>query len=232
MGGYGQFCPVAKAAEVVCERWTPLILRELLVGSTHFNEIHRGVPACSPTLLSKRLKELERAGVIDRDVVGRSVIYRLTDAGRELYPVILGLGEWGQRWSRTDYRGDDLDPGLLLWDVRRGLTPGGLGDATVTIELVFPAMPPSRRHFWLVDDTREVDLCVSDPGRDVDVVVEADLRALTEIWLGDTSFRDALAARRVELSGPSRLTGRFPDWFGSHPRFAHIRAGRPDGSAA
>ncbi|MBS1838879.1 MAG: helix-turn-helix transcriptional regulator [Actinobacteria bacterium] len=225
MDGYGQFCPVAKAAEVICQRWTPLILRELLVGSTHFNEIHRGVPACSPALLSKRLKELQRAGVLDRVSHGGTVDYQLTDAGRELLPVIVGLGEWGQRWARTDYCPDDLDPGLLLWDVRRNLVPGGMGEGVVTIELVFPALPPSRRYFWLVDDAREVDLCVADPGRDVDVVVEADLRALTEVWMGDTRFTDAVAHDRVQLHGPSQLTRRFSDWFGEHPRFAHIRPG-------
>lgn len=231
MDGYGQFCPIAKAAEVVCERWTPLILRELLVGSTRFNEIHRGVPNCSPALLSKRLKELERAGILDRVVQGRSVAYRLTDAGRELFPVILGLGEWGQRWARTDYRPDDLDPGLLLWDVRRNLRPGGLGSGTTTVEFVFPALPSTRRFFWLVVDDRDVDLCVTDPGRDVDLVVEADLRTLTEVWLGDTEFVDAVADHRIAVSGPSGLTRRFPSWFGEHPNFARIPAGRRHGSA-
>jgi DNA-binding HxlR family transcriptional regulator len=112
--GYGQFCPVSKAAEVICQRWTPLILRKLLVGSSRFNEIRRGVPTCSPALLSKRLKELERAGIVERAVSDGASCYRLTDAGRDLFPIILALGEWGQRWVRTDYRADELDPGLLL----------------------------------------------------------------------------------------------------------------------
>jgi DNA-binding HxlR family transcriptional regulator len=220
--GYGQFCPVSKAAEVICQRWTPLILRELLVGSTRFNEIRRGVPTCSPALLSKRLKDLERAGIIKHEVSEGAGSYRLTDAGRELFPIILGLGEWGQRWVRTDYRADELDPGLLLWDVRRNLQPGGLGEALATIQFVFPSLPTKRRFYWLVVDAHDVDLCLIDPGREVDVTVEADLRTLTEVWMGDTGFAEALADGRIVLHGPTRLTRRIPAWFGQHPRFAMI----------
>ena len=150
MSGYGQFCPVSKAAEVLCQRWTPLILRELLVGSTRFNEIRRGVPTCSPALLSKRLKELEMAGVVERTATDAGTGYTLTEAGRELFPLIQGLGEWGQRWVRSDYGPDDLDPGLLLWDVRRFLAPGEFGDRRVVIQLMFPSMAPKQRYFWIV----------------------------------------------------------------------------------
>jgi DNA-binding HxlR family transcriptional regulator len=221
--GYGQFCPVAKAAEVICQRWTPLILRELLVGSTRFNDIRRGVPTCSPALLSKRLKELERAGIVAHETTGRASSYRLTEAGQELFPIVLGLGEWGQRWVRTDYRSDELDPGLLLWDVRRNLCPGGLGEQPVTIQFVFPAQTARRRFFWLIAGADDVDLCLVDPGREVDVTVEADLRALTEIWMGDTRFTDAVADGRIVLRGPRGLTSRIPAWFGQHPRFAGVR---------
>lgn len=222
MEGYGQFCPVSKAAEVVCQRWTPLILRELLVGSSRFNELRRGVPTYSPALLSKRLKDLERAGVVERSLADGTVSYRLTNAGRELLPIIQGLGEWGQRWVRTDYRSDELDPGLLLWDVRRNLAPGGLGAGTVTIQFKFPAVPAKRRFFWLVVDDHDVDLCLTDPGRTVDVTLEADLRALTEVWMGDARFLDAVADGRITLRGPSRLVRRIPGWFGQHPLFAKV----------
>jgi len=222
--GYGQFCPVSKAAEVICQRWTPLIVRELLVGSTRFNEIRRGVPTCSPALLSKRLRDLQRAGIIDRDASS----YRLTEAGRELLPIVLALGQWGQRWVRTDYRPDELDPGLLLWDVRRNLAPGGLGVPSATLQFVFPTLPLKRRFYWLVVDAHDVDLCLTDPGREIDVTIEADLRALTEVWMGDTRFTDALADGRITLRGPTRLTRRVPTWFGQHPQFAKIR---PAGSA-
>lgn len=223
MEGYGQFCPVSKAAEVICQRWTPLILRELLVGSTRFNEIRRGVPTCSPALLSKRLKDLERAQIVQRDASANGVSYSLTEAGRELMPIILGLGEWGQRWVRTDYRADELDPGLLLWDVRRNLRPGGLGTRPVTIQFVFPAVAAKHRFYWMVVDAQDVDLCLTDPGRQVDVTVEADLRTLTQIWMGDARFSDAVADRLVVLRGPTRLTRRIPTWFGRHPQFAHVR---------
>lgn len=223
MEGYGQFCPVSKAAEVICQRWTPLILRELLVGSTRFNEIRRGVPTCSPALLSKRLKDLERAQIVQREASAIGVSYSLTEAGRELMPIILGLGEWGQRWVRTDYRADELDPGLLLWDVRRNLRPGGLGTRPVTIQFVFPALAARHRFYWMVVDAQDVDLCLTDPGRQVDATVEADLRTLTQIWMGDARFSDAVADRLVVLRGPTRLTRRIPTWFGQHPQFAHVR---------
>ena len=169
-----------------------MILRELLVGSTRFNEIRRGVSTCSPAILSKRLKDLERAGIVERVVDNREITYSLTEAGRELLPIVLGLGEWGQRWVRTDYSPDELDPGLLLWDVRRNLQPGGLGDRRITIQFVFAALSAKGRYFWLVVDANEVDLCFTDPGREVDVIVEADLRTLTEIWMGDLGFETPL----------------------------------------
>lgn len=222
MDGYGQFCPVAKAAEIVCQRWTPLILRELLVGSTHFNDIRRGVPRCSPTLLSKRLHELVRAGVIVHDSDDHA--YRLTDQGAELLPIILGLGAWGQRWARTDYGPDELDPALLLWDVRRNLTLGAFGDATVTIRFAFPAQPPTRRFYWVVCDAHDIDLCVRDPGRDVDVDVEADLATLTRVWMGDVAFSAAVRGGQITLAGPTRITRRIPAWFGTNPHFAKIPA--------
>lgn len=226
MAGYGQFCPVSKAAEVICQRWTPLILRELLMGSTRFNEIRRGVPTCSPSLLSKRLKELEVAGVVVCTATDTGPTYGLAEAGRELFPLIQGLGEWGQRWARSDYGPDDLDPGLLLWDVRRFLTPGGFGDCRVVIELVFASMPPKRRYYWVVVDGSEVDLCLTNPGFEVDVTVDADLRALTEVWMGDTLFATALADGRITMRGQRELILRIPDWFGQHPILASVgRAG-------
>ena len=225
VNGYGQFCPVSKAAEVICQRWTPLILREMLVGSTRFNEIRRGVPTCSPALLSKRLKELEAAGVIERTSSGAGTSYNLTEAGWELFPLIQGLGEWGQRWVRSDYRPDDLDPGLLLWDVRRFLSPGGFGTDRVVVQLTFPSMPAKSRYFWIVVDEHDVDLCLIDPGFDVDVTIEADLRTLTEAWMGDARFVDGLADGRITMHGPTELTRRIPKWFGQHPILAGVARG-------
>ncbi len=223
-GSYGQFCPVSKAAEVVCRRWTPLILRELLVGSTHFNEIRRGVPTCSPAMLSKRLKELESAGVVERDPDGTT--YVLTEAGRELFPLIQALGEWGHRWVRTEYGPDELDPGLLLWDVRRFLRPGRLGESRVVVQFTFPDLPPRRRYYWVVDDGRDVDLCLTDPGMAVDAEIDADLRSLTQIWMGDACFEDEQKDGRIRLKGPPHLTRAIPDWFGEHPVLAKVAPGR------
>jgi DNA-binding HxlR family transcriptional regulator len=220
---YGQFCPLSKAAEVVCQRWTPLILRELLGGSARFNEIRRGVPTCSPSLLSKRLKDLERTGVVQRTSTDHSVSYQLTDAGLELFPLIRSLGEWGQRWARSDYGPDDLDPGLLLWDVRRFLSVDALGGGRTTIQFIFPAAPVKRRYFWFVLDDDSVDLCITDPEQTVDATVEADLKTLTQVWMGDARFADGLAAEQIIMHGPRELTRRIPRWFGQHPILASVR---------
>lgn len=225
MTGYGQFCPVSKATEILCQRWTPLILRELLVGSSRFNEIRRGVPTCSPALLSKRLKELEVAGVVTRRVTDSGPDYALTEAGRELFPLIQGLGVWGQRWARSDYGPDDLDPGLLLWDVRRFLAPGAFGERRVVIQLTFPSMAAKCRYYWMVVDADEVDLCLTDPGFEVDVQLDAELRALTQVWMGDARFVDAVADGQITMTGPRELTRRIPDWFGQHPILASVTRG-------
>ena len=130
-----------------------------------------------------------------------------------------GLGEWGQRWARSDYRADELDPGLLLWDIRRNRQPGGLGERPATIQFVSASLPTERRFYWLVVDAHDVDLCLIDPGREVDVTVEADLGTLTKVWMGDADFADALADRRIVLRGPTRLTRRIPGLVRPTPGF-------------
>ena len=225
MSGYGQFCPVSKATEILCQRWTPLILRELLSGSTRFNEIRRGVPTCSPAIVSKRLKELEAAGVVVRGVTDEGPLYSLTPAGLELFPLIQGLGIWGQRWARSEYGPDDLDPGLLLWDVRRFLAPGAFGERRVVIQMTFPSAPAKHRYYWVVVDTDDVDLCLTDPGFEIDVMLDADLQSLTQVWMGDDRFVDALADGRITLTGPGEVTRRIPDWFGQHPILAGVERG-------
>jgi DNA-binding HxlR family transcriptional regulator len=216
MAGYGQFCPVSKTSEVLCERWMPLIVRELLCGSRRFGEIQRGVPVISPTLLTKRLRQLEGAGVIERVAGGHGHEYVPTEAGWELYPIIEAMGTWGQRWARSRYTPDELDPSLLMWDMRRMLRPGGLAPSRTVIEFRFSRAPVGRSAYWLVVDDA-IDLCLVDPGHPVDLCVRADLRALTEVWMGDRTMRDAIAAGAIELKGSPRLAGRFPDWLGQHP---------------
>lgn len=217
MKGYGQFCPVAKAAEVFAERWTPLVVRELVCGSHRFSDLHRGVPLMSRTLLARRLEQLEDAGVV-RSVPrpkGRGRDYYLTRAGDELRPVIDGLGVWGQRWARSEVRPDDLDPGLLMWDVRRRVNTDRLPDRRVVVQFDFRAAPRAVRRpptYWLILEKRGVDVCLKHPGFDVDLVVEADLAALTRAWMGDVRLADLMRSGLVRVDGPTALVRAFPGW--------------------
>jgi DNA-binding HxlR family transcriptional regulator len=217
--GYGQFCPVAMAAEVICARWTPLILRELLCGSTRFNDLRRGVPRMSPSLLSKRLKELEQAGVIETKPTGQAgnVEYRLTQAGQELRPIVMSLGIWGQRWVETQLTLKNLDPSLLMWDMRRSLDLTPMPPRRCTIQFHYPELPAARQRFWLVIDKRLVDLCPVDPGYEVDLFVETSLRTMTAIWMGLTNVQAELDAGRLELSGDKTLARSMQQWLGLSP---------------
>jgi hypothetical protein len=170
----------------------------------------------SPSLLSRRLRQLTSAGVVEHHGTGRGSSYSLSSAGWELYPVIEAMGVWGQRWARSSYPPDELDPTFLMWDIRRMLRPEGLADRRIVIEIWIRDGPPRKATYWMVvDDT--IDLCLVDPGLDVDLRVNSDLRTLTRIWMGDTTMRRELDRGRVELWGPRALTDRFPGWLGSHP---------------
>ena len=228
--GFGQFCPVAVACEVFAQRWTPIILRELFAGSDHFNQIHRGIPLISRALLARRLRELEAAGVITKETVpaGHGHRYCLTEAGKEFRPVIEGLGNWGQRWTVRVQR-KNLDAGFLMWNVRRRIARELLPDRRVLVCFTFSGVPPSYRGarvFWLVLERTQVDLCIENPGFDIDLQVEADLAAMAGVWLGDTSFEAVLRSNAVRLIGPRALAKAFPSWLMlSH--FAAVR--RPGG---
>lgn len=219
MKSYGQFCPVAKACEIVAERWTPLVLRELLCGSTRFSELHRGVPLMSRTLLAQRLRELEDAGVVASAprARGRGREYQLTPAGEEVRSLIMGLGEWGQRWARRQIAADDLDAELLAWDVHRRLNVDRLPARRVVVRFDLRGVPrhqPGRKTWWLVLSRPEVDLCLKDPGFEVDLTVDADLMALTRVWMGDVPLQDALRGGLIRPDGPRALVQAFPTWFG------------------
>jgi DNA-binding HxlR family transcriptional regulator len=205
-GSYGQFCPVAMAAEIICTRWTPLILRELAAGSTRFNDLRRGVPRISPALLSKRLKQLEAAGVVRRthSAVDKDE-YRLTPAGEDLKPLVFGMGIWGQRWIEARSSLKNLDPSLLMWDIRRNIDPQPLPPRRCVIQIVYPELAPGKRRWWLIVDGRETDLCKVDPGFDVDLYLSTDLRTMTAIWMGMTSIDAELAAGRVQLTGDAAI---------------------------
>lgn len=225
MTSYGQFCPVAKTSELLCERWVPLILRELMCGSERFSEIRRGVPLISTAMLSARLRQLADRGVITRVGEGRGTTYRLTEAGWELYPIIEAMGVWGQRWARSEYTADELDPSLLMWDMRRMLRPGGLDEGRTVVEIRFRAAPPGRSAFWLVVDD-SIDLCLVDPGHEVDLRVVAALRSLTEVWMGDRTMRSALDDGSIEMDGRRDLVRRFPGWLGAHPVLGAVESAR------
>jgi len=214
--GFGQFCPVAVACEVFAERWTPIILRELFAGSQQFNEIHRGVPLISRPLLARRLRGLEAAGVIIREPLpaGRGHRYRLTEAGKEFHSVIEGLGAWGQRWTvRVDRR--NLDPGFLVWNMRRRIALDRLPPDRVVVRIKFSGVAATYRGpriFWLLLERSRADLCVEDPGFEVDLYVEADLAAMAKVWLGDVPFESVRRSGDVRLVGPRQLAKAFPSW--------------------
>jgi DNA-binding HxlR family transcriptional regulator len=216
MKGYGQFCPIAKAAEILAERWTFLVLRELILGSTRFNDLRRGVPLMSSSLLSQRLKYLEREGVIERHPAraGQGFEYRLSEAGRELQPVIMLLGEWGARWVRSRLTDADLDVALLMWDMHRTVQPEHFPSRRVVVAFEFIDVPQGKRHWWLVSEGDAADLCITDPGHEVDLYVTTDLRTMTAIWVGDRSLDAAIAAGAIEVDGPPQLRRRLGAWLG------------------
>jgi DNA-binding HxlR family transcriptional regulator len=223
MPTYGQFCPIAQASEVLTERWTPLVLRELaLTGSRRFNDIQRGVPLMSSSLLSKRLRQLEHAGIVERrqrlDAKGSE--YHLTQAGVELGPVLAQIGLWSERWLRRPIFEETPDTGLLMWWVRGTVVTDALPTRRTVIHFRFSGAPEKLRYFWLVFP--EADLCLSDPGFGVDVTVRTDPKTLTAIWVGDLGLASALRSHAVELEGTRTLVRSFPKWFGLHPLFATV----------
>jgi DNA-binding HxlR family transcriptional regulator len=214
--GYNQFCPVAMAAEVLGARWTLLLLREMVVGSCRFNELRRGVPRMSPALLSKRLKDLENAGIVTRHLVaGEPNIfeYQLTEAGHGLQPVIEAIGNWGQRWVETEASLDNLDPNLLMWDMRRNIDPTPMPHRRNTIQVIFGDLKKAQQNWWLiVEPGQKVDLCSVDPGFDVDLYLSTDLRTMTEIWMGYTTISRAKQQDRLIVTGSKQLEADMGTW--------------------
>lgn len=215
--GYGQFCPVAMASEILCTRWTLLILREMVAGSTRFNELRKGVPLMSPTLLSKRLKELEQAGVLERVPDAGDGAYHLTEAGRDLQRVIHDVGVWGQRWVEKQLSLKNLDPSLLMWDMRRNLDPTPLPPKRCVIQFLYPELMPKKQNWWLVIDSSGTDLCGVDPGFEVDLFVVTDLKTMTAIWMGLSTVADELRRGRLELTGAPALKQSMDRWLGLSP---------------
>jgi DNA-binding HxlR family transcriptional regulator len=207
---YGQFCPVAVASEIFAERWTPVILRELVLGSRRFNDIQRGVPKISRALLVKRLRELVAHGIVDSG----NGEYRLTEAGQELGEVVVHLGTWGARWTAPARR-DRLDAKLLTWDMRRRIAVDKLPEKRVVVRLDFRGVPAGHKApktYWLVLERPEVDLCIIEPGFEVDVFVDADLASLTKVWLGEVPIRQAIREGGIKLTGDRQGVRDFPSW--------------------
>ena len=214
MRGYGQFCPVAQALEVVGERWTLLIIRELLCGNYRFNEILHGVPLMSRSLLSQRLKSLEDAGLLERRTraSGGGTEYRLTPAGRELEAVVFGLGTWGKRWVRHKLSVKELDPVLLMWDLRRNLDLQRLPTGPMVVKFWFRDLDAKRSRYWLRLARPELELCLTNPGFDVDLSVETTLRVMVAVWMGERKAAEAVQNGAIELKGPAHLRRGFPSW--------------------
>ena len=212
MTSYGQFCPVAKAAEIFAERWTPLILRELLLGSHRFGELEQGLPKISRSLLSQRLRSLEAVGLIERRPgrSGRGPEYHLTQAGEDLFDVIIRLGEWSQRWFSPLIDLKDLDPQLLMWDMHRRLHTDRLPDRRVVVQFDFRG--DCTGSYWLVLEPGAPSVCWDPPGFEVDLRVETDTMALHRVWLGHQSLENALTRGDIALDGPRELTRAFPGW--------------------
>lgn len=218
-GSYRQFCPVAMAAEVLSTRWTIVLLRELIAGSTRFNDLRRGAPRMSPALLSQRLRDLQSAGVVTRVTAGAGPAeYHLTEAGRELAPIVEAFGIWGQRRVKAEVSLQHLDVQLLMWDMHRGLNTTPMPLRRSVVQFLYSDLPANQRSFWLiVDPEAGVDLCSTEPGFDVDLYVSVDLRTMTAIWMGHDTVRRALDEGRMVLTGDDQLAKSMQSWLGLSP---------------
>ena len=225
MQSYNQFCPIAKAAEIFCQRWTPLILRDLAFGASRFSELQRGVPLASPSLLSQRLKELVANGVVERRRVspGRGWSYHLTDAGREFVPMIMALGAWGRHWSPRILADSEADLGTLLWIVEKHANPQAFGQAQTIVELELIDQPAKKRHWWFVNSSGECHLCQEKPDHTSDLYIITSLKDMIHVWRGDVSVANAMDEGRFEAHGPTKLRNALSDWLVTSP-FSRIPA--------
>ena len=215
MSSYGQFCPVAKASELIGEKWTMLVLRELFLGTKRFNEFQRALSHMSPTLLSKRLRHLEACGIIIRKKLSgqKGYEYLLTAAGKELGPLVEVLAVWGMRWARAQLTEDELDVEFLMRELQRQLQTEHLPDGETVICLMFDELTKFKS-WWLVVDGDVVDLCTENPGKDVDVYINSTVRTTVEVWRGDLDIRKALRDGTIKVNGLKHLISTMPDWFG------------------
>ena len=233
MKGYGQFCPVAMAAALLSERWTLLVVRELLMGSRHFNQLRRGLPLMSPTLLSKRLVSLQEQGVVAREESGEGSgwVYGLTEAGRALFPLVEAMGRWGKRWVATGMSRKDIDVRLLMWGMHREFNLTVLPAPRVVLKIDLIDGGRGHPHFWLIldRDVGRAELCLQDPGQELDAILATDVVTLTKVYMGDMAFEEARLSGRFRLQGASALVRSMPKWFARSlfagtPRMVHAEA--------
>ncbi len=211
MKPYGEFCPIAKASEILGERWTTLVVRELLCGSTHFNEIERGIPGIPRAILAQRLKKLEHLGlVLRRQDDGGRPQYQPTLTGHELAPVIMAMGEWAQRWLNRDVREEDMDLRTLMWDIHRRIHLELLPTQRTVVQFDFRGARVG--FFWLLLEQSDTEVCDIDPGFPVDLYVTADALAMHRVWMGRMLFAEAVSNGLLEVDGPRELASQFPSW--------------------
>lgn len=220
---YTDYCPVGTGVEVLGDRWTPLVIRELSVGATGFNEIHRGIPRISRSLLSQRLRTMQSRGLLRREpgVQGRSVRYSLTEAGQELVPIVWSIGSWAARWWYTDPTEEDCDGVSLLWRMHQRADQANLPSARTIVHVVLTGVGGAEG--WLDVDPDGMTVCKDDQGKDVDLVVQGDTGYMYKWISGIVPFRELVASGHARLIGPSRLTRAFPTWFTEAPFGRELR---------
>lgn len=217
MLNYGDFCPVSKAAEILGEKWTLLIIRELLMGSTRFSQLERAIPRISATVLNTRLNALEKRGVIvrKRTPEQRGYEYQLTASGRELYPIVVQVGEWGMRWARGQMTDDELDVEVLMSDIYRRIDTDKLPGGQTVIQFQFTDLDKYGR-WWVKINNGDSELCADNPGTEVDVYITTDLRTMTEVWMGDIKIKQAQDAGKLKVVGPPVYANNVSSWLGLH----------------
>lgn len=208
---YGQYCPLALATELLCRRWTVLVASRVIDGCHTFNEIHQGVPRISPGMLTSRLRELEHAGLIEQSERDGRPYYTLTDAGRDLTPIVDAMAVWGQHWAR-DMEMDDLDPAFLAWSMHLRMDTATMPAGRTVLEFEFSGVPADVRRFWLINVDGKLDMCLKHPGYDTDLLVRADMRTFTEAWRGFRDLKREIRAGRIRVTGPKALQAAFPKW--------------------
>ena len=219
MRPYAQYCPIAKTAEIIGDRWSILILRDMLVGAHRFNDLARGLPGISRNLLAKRLRDLQASGLISKFEGG----YELTPAGLDLRPLVFGMADWGAKWAFPEPQPAELDPDLLVWWIHGQIAQVVAPGARVVVEIEFS---DCRARYWLVLESDDVSVCLTDPGFDVDLRLRSNLRTMYLVWLGRQDIGKALRAGEIELAGDASLAEAFPGWLRLSPVSAAVRAAR------